>query len=242
MNVALGLQPKRALLADANPHLVNFYQQLRDPRPFEIKMENNEALFYAYRNCFNELAGTSGQYTRTAAELFYFLNRTCFNGVCRFNRAGKYNVPFGAYSSINYRRDFSDYAAAFRGWDIRCQSFEQLDVQADDFLYCDPPYDGTFTDYSSGGFSWEQQVYLAQWAARHPGPAVMSNQATDRILDLYRSLGFDVRLVEVARSVSAKGDRKPAMEMLAMRNIATERTDSAAEEDGNTYIAEGGIF
>jgi DNA adenine methylase len=217
--VALGLRPTRARLSDVNPHLINFYGRLQDERSFEIKMENDEPLYYAYRQCFNELIMTSARYTRTAAELFYYLNRTGFNGLCRFNRSGKFNVPFGKYETINYRRDFSTYASLLRGWEISCKSFEKVLAAPEDFVYLDPPYDGTFADYSMGGFSWAQQIQLAKMFAAHDGPVIASNQATERVIDLYKNLGFTVETVLAPRMISSSGDRTPAMEMFATKNI-----------------------
>lgn len=223
MNVSLALRPERALLCDANPHLVNFYRRLRDPRPFKIEMRSDEALYYAYRDCFNQLVRSGASMTGAAAELFYYLNKTGFNGVCRFNAAGEFNVPFGKRKSVEYRRDFAEYAAALRDWELGCVSFERvlLRLGRDDFLYADPPYDGTFVDYSAGGFDWEQQRALAEGLARHSGPVVASNSNSERVLDLYRDLGFDVRLVEAPRSVSCDGNRQPVLEMLAVKNLLT---------------------
>lgn len=219
MNVALGLRPDRALLCDINPHLINFYNRLRDAHPFTLEMRNSEHLFYAYRACFNELISGPAIHSATAAELFYYLNRTCFNGLCRFNNSGLFNVPFGKYKTITYRRDFSEYVPVLSRWEIKCGHFIRFDLEPDDFVYLDPPYDGTFTDYSEGGFDWNEQVRLALLFSTHPGPVVASNAATDRVLELYRSHGFTVGTVEVRRSIAANGDRAPAVEMLATKNV-----------------------
>ena len=80
-----------------------------------------------------------------AAALFYYLNRTCYNGLCRFNSSGQFNVPFGRYKRINYNRDFSSYRCVFSDWKFSTGDFEQVLVEADDFLYADPPYDVEFS-------------------------------------------------------------------------------------------------
>jgi DNA adenine methylase len=222
MNVALGLQPEHALLADANVHLINFYRRLRYTYAFALHMENYEHLFYKYREAFNSIIKfPGGSDTETAAELFYYLNRTCFNGLCRFNNDGKFNVPFGKYKTINYRRDFSEYAPLLQRWALRNKSFDELlfDVIGDDFIYADPPYEGTFTDYSEGGFTWEDQHRLATKLSVHPGPVVASNAGTPPILDLYKGLGFKVETIESKRSIAANGDRANALEMLATKNL-----------------------
>jgi DNA adenine methylase len=218
MAVALGLRPDRARLSDVNVQLVNFHQRLRIPYPFEIHMEYDETLYYKYRDCFNELIKGPAALTDTTAELFYYLNRTGFNGLCRFSKTGNFNVPFGRYEKVTYRRDFSEYADALSRWEIYCTDMEHARVESGDFVYLDPPYDGTFTDYSAGGFSWGQQVWLATYFAAHDGPVVASNQATDRILSLYRGLGYTVETVEVPRTMSSNGDRQTATEMIATKN------------------------
>ncbi|HUB05958.1 MAG TPA: Dam family site-specific DNA-(adenine-N6)-methyltransferase [Myxococcales bacterium] len=217
--VALGLQPARALLNDVNPHLVNFYRWLqRGLRP-SLPMENSEALYYRHRDRFNALLGAGKASTREAAELFYYLNRTGYNGLCRFNASGGFNVPFGRYAAIRYRTDFEVYRTAFAGWAFACGDLADVPLHRGDFVYADPPYDVPFTTYSKGGFDWDDQVRTAERLARHPGPVVLSNQATDRIVQLYRRLGFTLRLVEAPRRISCNGDRRPAVEVIAVRNV-----------------------
>ena len=97
--------------------------------------------------------------------------------------------------------------------------FEHLTVESDDFIYADPPYDVEFTQYSKDGFGWEDQVRLAEWLADHPGPVVVSNQATGRIIRLYKKLDFKVQFIDAPRRISCNGDRTPAREVLALRNI-----------------------
>ena len=70
-------------------------------------MENNETLFYRHRARFNELVTGGHGDTADAAALFYYLNRTGYNGLCRFNSKGAFNVPFGSYKTIGYTRDFT---------------------------------------------------------------------------------------------------------------------------------------
>ena len=88
-----------------------------------------------------------------------------------------------------------------------------------DFVYADPPYDVEFTQYSRHRFSWEDQERTARFLARHRGPAVLVNQATARIVRLYRSLGFSLRFLQAPRRISCTGDRRPAREVLATRNL-----------------------
>src|SRR2546427_6578698 len=111
-------------------------------------MKSSEPIFYRNRKRFNDLLGKSRAATKEAASLFYYLNRTAYNGLCRFNRSGEFNVPFGKYSTINYKRDFTVYRSAFADWEVSNLRFDRSKLRADDFIYADPPYDVEFTQYS----------------------------------------------------------------------------------------------
>jgi DNA adenine methylase len=215
--IPLGLRPERALLNDINPHLINFYRQVQRGLRITIETENDRALFYAHRERFNLLIRAAESETAEAAQLFYYLNRTCYNGLCRFNRGGEFNVPFGRYKTINYRSSFHAYRELFAGWTFSNCDLETLPVERDDFIYADPPYDVEFTSYSAGGFSWEDQVRTAEWLAKHRGPVVLSNQATPRIVKLYRRLGFKLKYLKAPRRISCTGDRTAAKEVLAVK-------------------------
>ena len=217
--VALGLQPRRALLNDVNPHLVGFYRQLARGLVIDLPMENASEAYYAYRRIFNDLLAAGRGRTAEAASLFYYLNRTGFNGLCRFNSRGEFNVPFGSYARIAYVRDFSAYRPLFARWDFSCLDFEALRLKPTDFVYADPPYDVPFTQYARGRFCWDDQVRAAEWLARHEGPVVLSNQATPRVVALYRRLGYRLRFLTAPRMISCTGDRTPAREVLATRHL-----------------------
>jgi len=217
--VSLGLMPERALLNDINPHVVNFYRWLQAGLTPVLPMRNEAELYYEYRKQFNALIRDGQADSATAAELFYYLNRTGYNGLCRFNRSGEFNVPFGRHKTITYGTNFADYLTAFAAWDFFCKDFESLALNPTDFIYADPPYDVTFTQYAQGGFGWDDQVRFATWLAHHPGPVVLSNQATGRIVRLYEQLGFTLTYLQAPRRISCNGDRTPAREVLAMRNV-----------------------
>ena len=217
--VTLGLMPGRALLNDVNPHAINFYRWLQKGLRLKLAMRNERAAFGACRQRFNDLIAAGRDATREAAALFYYLNRTGYNGLCRFNSKGLFNVPFGSYTTIDYARDFTPYRALFAGWEFACGDFESLPLAPGDFVYADPPYDVQFTAYSRGGFRWEDQVRLAAWLAAHQGPVVLSNQATARIVRLYEGAGFSLQFLDAPRRISCTGDRTPAREVLALRNL-----------------------
>lgn len=222
--VALGLRPARALLNDVNPHLINFYRHVRDGLVTDLPMANARTIYYAHRRRFNELLARDEAGGAESAALFYYLNRTGYNGLCRFNKSGEFNVPFGKFDRINYRSSFLDYKPVLANWEFTNVSFEELPLEPGDFVYADPPYDVEFTQYSRGGFRWEDQVRAAEWLAAHPGPVVLSNQATPRIIDLYERLGFTLKFLKAPRRIACTGDRAPAREVLATRNLTPRET------------------
>jgi len=223
LGVALGLRPERALLNDANPHVVNFHRWVQRGLEISIALANDEKTYYRHRARFNDLVASGRGDTAEAASLFFYLNRACFNGLCRFNARGAFNVPFGKYPSITYETDFASHRSALAGWVITHGDFEAVPLNAKDFVYADPPYDASFTAYAAAGFSWDDQVRAARWLARHSGPVVLSNLATPRIVGLYSDLGFTLCFLDAPRRISATGDRTPAREVLATRNVEQQR-------------------
>lgn len=203
--VTLNLMPQRGLLNDINPYVINFYRWLKLGLVTTIR--------------FNELLKDGGGHTAEAAALFYYLNRTGYNGLCRFNREGEFNVPFGRYKRIRYTTDFTPYRQAFKHWDFTTDDCEDVPLEPGDFVYADPPYDVEFTQYAKGRFTWEDQVRTAEWLARHKGPVILSNQATSRIVALYERLGFTLKFLRAPRMISCTGDRTPAREVLALKNL-----------------------
>ena len=151
--------------------------------------------------------------------MFYYLNRTGYNGLCRFNSRGEFNVPFGRYEVINYRRNFLPYKHLVSSWEFTTGPFDELTLDGNDFVYADPPYDVEFTQYSKGGFGWDEQVRTAEWLAKHSGPVVLSNEATERVVDLYSTLNYQLVYLDAPRRISCTGDRTPAAEVLALRNL-----------------------
>jgi DNA adenine methylase len=217
--IALGLQPERALLNDINLHLINFYRQVGRGLSLEMDARYNRKLFYAHRARFNQSIQDGCARSKEAAQLFYYLNRTCFNGLCRFNRNGEFNVPFGQYKRINYATDFLAYRDLFRRWKFTNKDLAKVSIEDEDFVYADPPYDVEFTTYSAGGFSWDDQVRTAELLASHGGPVLLSNQATKRIVELYCRLGFQLQFLEAPRRISRDGNRESAREVIASMNL-----------------------
>ena len=126
------------------------------------------------------------------------------------------------HKSITYATGFSRFKPLFENWVFTNCDIGELQIEAEDFIYADPPYDVEFTTYSAGGFSWDDQVRTAEWLAAHPGPVVLSNQATARIVQLYEKLGFRIDYLAGPRRISCTGDRTAAKEVLATKGLRAE--------------------
>ena len=217
--IELGLQPKRALLCDINPYLINCWQWVKEDGRFTISLESSSEYFHLIRDRFNE-----NPLHPDAPQWFYLLNRTCFNGLQRGSSIKHFNVGWNKNKKFQGQTDLSHYKTAMGDWEFKAQGWEQtlLEVQADDFLIFDPPYHGTgFKEYY-GKFTDDDQVSAANELAKRQNPVVTFNAATPEILELYSGLGFDVRVVEVARRIACNGDRTPALEMIATKNLNSQ--------------------
>src|SRR3989442_4784519 len=146
--VTLGLMPESALLNDINPHLINFYNWVKKGLIINLAMKKSEARYYTYRKQFNHLLETSQGESIDTASLFYYLNRTGYNGLCRFNSSGEFNVPFGRYKRIGYVRNFSAYRRTLAAWEFLAGDFAAAPIAPDRFFYAHPPYRLELTTYA----------------------------------------------------------------------------------------------
>ena len=144
LGMVLGLNPASSLLNDVNPHVINFYRWLQRGLTISFPMANTPQRYYALRKRFNTLLAADESGSSEAAGIFYYLNRTGYNGLCRFNSHGEFNVPFGRYKNLVYRRQFPEYAEGFARMTFTAGDFESLELAPDDFIYADPPYDVQF--------------------------------------------------------------------------------------------------
>lgn len=222
--VFFNLHPKQATLSDVNPDLVGAYQAIRDDVDGVIEAlqahRSEEAYFYSVREQQVEMLST----TEAAARII-FLNRTCFNGLYRVNRKGKFNVPFGRYSNptICNEQNLRRVSDALKDVRIKHQSVREMgrQVRRGDLVYFDPPYDpisktASFTAYAKGGFGDAEQEQLAEMFARFVGRGVhcvLSNSDTPFIRKLYE--GFNIETVYARRAINSRADRRgPVSEVL----------------------------
>lgn len=226
----LGTEFEGYLLNDSNTHLIELYRAVAE-RPVEFMslacslfVERNRSpdRYVELRTQFN---GEKDNLTRAA--LFLYLNRYGFNGLCRYNKLGKFNVPYGHPVRLpgfpqKQILDFFDKAskATFTSDDF---AVTMCKAMHGDVVYCDPPYvhpDGarSFTAYGPAGFGMNRQEELATLArelARAGIPVVISNHDTAVARELYD--GAKIFTFSARRSISADGARRGEVrELLAV--------------------------
>lgn len=219
------LRPNRAVLSDANEHLIKCYEFVRkDWKHVAAYLQQHagrtsEAYYYKAREQYNKSKYSAAQ----AARLIY-LNKTCFNGIFRVNRKGQFNVPYGWKEppAIPMATDLRKIADALQGATLRAASFERVlaGASSGDFLFLDPPYPplnetAYFTHYTTGRFNRIDQEWLAECvrkADRKGCPFMMTNADTDKIRRLYR--GFHFVRIPVTRFVTCEAKRYQVRELV----------------------------
>ncbi|MEQ5315807.1 Dam family site-specific DNA-(adenine-N6)-methyltransferase [Providencia vermicola] len=218
------------LIADANPDLINLYETLTIlPESMLIEAlplfrRNNSADYYLARSEFNDSKQALSRLRQ--ASLFLYLNRHCFNGLCRYNQQGKFNVPFGQYKAPYFPKieidNFCDKAYLTNTQILNLEWQDTLSlVDFDDGVYCDPPYIGgrdSFTQYHTAGFTHADHEALAIALKDindiQGNPITVSNSPEAK--ELYADLGFTIHEIEAPRSIAGKGKRTPAKEIIAV--------------------------
>lgn len=215
------------LLNDINPGVVGIWKALkRAPKSFVCEARvrfrpeyNEEEQFYRIREEYNKDTSHGSR--------FLYLNRHCFNGLCRFNKAGEFNVPYGRYKTVYFPEDELRHAAAI----VQNAEITQLDfvdvmnfATQGDVVYCDPPYvplsaTSSFVGYSKGGFTLEQQWSLVARAERlrdRGVTVIVSNNDTPLTRKMYKNAD-KVKKVLVSKRISCKSDgRKKSGELIAV--------------------------
>ena len=214
--------PERALLADSNPDLIGLYTCLtRDVAGVIRKLEHHrtahsEDHYYTTRTRWNDRERSWTTADRAAT--FIYLNKTCFNGLWRVNRAGAFNVPIGRYTDppICVPEALRAASTLLGRARLLCGDFRHAiaDARRGDFIYFDPPYDpvtqtANFTSYTAGSFTAEHQRELADTAGAlvARGCRVMlSNSDTPFIRSLYK--GFQIDRVKCARAINSNAAKR----------------------------------
>lgn len=223
-SVFLNTDFERYLLADINPDLIDLFNIVKhdveryidSARTLFSHSQANTALFYyEQRECFNQ---SEDPFQRSV--LFLYLNRFGFNGLCRYNKHRKYNVPFGKYRTHYFpEKELRFFAEKAQRATFFCMNFDQLFdyilTYRDDYVvYCDPPYaplvqESNFTQYAGGGFSLAQQSQLAEYAKRATSgqiPVLISNHDTPFTREIYQ--GAKLHSFNVQRNIGQRADSR----------------------------------
>jgi DNA adenine methylase len=231
------LAPADAVLGDASVELVDTYRGLKyavedviAKLAVHATLHAGDTYYYTVRTAWNQ-----GQWRNDLAghaAAFLYLNKTCFNGLWRVNKAGAFNVPKGAYANpticnANALRQAADVLASAT---LSSDEYYQTASFAErgDFVYFDPPYDpvsktSNFTAYTKDVFGYAEQEVLADHArtlALRGVSVMLSNNDTPFIRSLYQDFCIDT--VPCARSINSKGSKRgPVSEVIITNYGAT---------------------
>ncbi|WP_045466824.1 Dam family site-specific DNA-(adenine-N6)-methyltransferase [Vibrio hyugaensis] len=240
-SVFLNTDYDQYLLADINPDLINLYNLLKE-RPEEyiseakrwFVAENNRK--EAYLSIRAEFNNTDDVMYRSLA--FLYMNRFGFNGLCRYNKKGGFNVPFGSYKKPYFpEAEMEFFAEKAKKATFVCEGYPEAFSRArkGSVVYCDPPYaplsnTANFTSYAGNGFTLDDQAALADIAERAATergiPVLISNHDTTLTRRLYH--GAELSVVKVKRTISRNGSgRNKVDELLALFNAPNSDTSAS---------------
>lgn len=185
------LEPQKAIINDINSRLISFYKGvanqfellqnelteiesiythnrhdfdlLKKQNPNKRVEDKNEALYYQIRDMYNGL--TASKYSD--AFLYYFINKTAYSGMIRFNAKGEFNVPYGRYKNFCIDKVTRQHSELLKNTEIYNENYQNIfnKVNSDDFIFLDPPYDCVFSDYGNAeyreGFNEDAHRLLA---------------------------------------------------------------------------------
>lgn len=218
------LQPENAVVADSNPELINMYRQVADHVDDVInylkEYENTSEMFYAVRS----LEWTSLPKAEAAARTI-FLNKTCFNGLYRVNKQGRFNVPFGKYKNPKICDEDGLRAASevLKKAEILCGDYLLVlehYAQPGDFVFLDPPYLPTseysdFKRYTKEQFYEEDHVELAKMIMtlhERGCHVILTNSNHPLVHELYAPFTIDV--IQTKRYISCNGSTRKGEDVI----------------------------
>ena len=182
------LEPEKAVITDVHRELVDFYTAISNGKSDEIynflsEHPNEEAVYYDVRNNM-----PITDYVENAKR-FYYLRKTCYRGMLRYNKSGKFNIPYGRYKTYNFELLKDErYENLLKNTTVECEDFTWMFENynsSDNFMFLDPPYDSKFTDYGYCSFDREDQKRLADCFKKTDIKCLMIIGKTDFIRDLY---------------------------------------------------------
>ena len=218
------LQPEQAVIADSNPELINLYRQVANHVDDVVcqlkKYENTQEMFYAVRGQDWTMLPEAEAAARTI-----FLNKTCFNGLYRVNKKGRFNVPFGKYKSpkICDEEGLKAASAALKKAEIVCGDYLLVlehYAQPGDFVFLDPPYlpiseYSDFKRYTKEQFYEEDHVELAKMVKtlhERGCHVILTNSNHPLVHELYAPFTIDV--IQTKRHISCNGSTRKGEDVI----------------------------
>lgn len=216
------VQPTKACLSDINFHLILTYQAVRDDIDrliLNLKLHEKNHNKEYYQRARDRLSNETDN-TKVAALVIY-LNKTCFNGLYRVNRAGQFNVPMGSYTdpSLFDEEVLRNDSRLLQGVTLAQHPFWQSQVVREDFYYLDPPYHQLYAQYDGRGFGEAEHKKLAEFCGRLADSKayfMLSNSDTPFVRSLFAK--FHIDRVAASRSVSCKAHQRGKENELIIRN------------------------
>ncbi|MSQ42040.1 MAG: DNA adenine methylase [Dehalococcoidia bacterium] len=227
-------RPRRAVLNDLNRELITVFEAVRDdPERLAQRLEPLQRRYLAADD-----AGRAELYYATreqqprdplaVAVRLIFLNKTCYNGLYRVNRSGRFNVPHGRYRNprILDCEALTAASLALRDAELRCEDFEQAcaGACAGDFVYCDPPFlpvVAGFTSYTQADFGRDDQLRL-KWCiddlTRRGVRVMLSDSPHDFVQGMYEGSRYRLERLPARRMINSRGDRRGAVDELVVTN------------------------
>jgi len=221
------LEPREAIIGDINKPLIDTYLAIKEnwQLVLEYLKEYSESHSKDY---YYSVRSSSPASIHQRAARFIYLNRTCWNGLYRVNRAGKFNVPIGTKTNVLLDTDdFEQLAKILQITTIINSDFEAIidSAQEDDFIFADPPYtvkhnNNGFVKYNEDMFSWEDQVRLRDAIVRATNRNVkilVTNANHASIVELYSS--FKKEVISRASVIAASSNNRGKYEELVISNM-----------------------
>jgi len=248
-------QVKKSIINDVNKELMlsykvvqndltNLFKFLERYQKEYISLDeaDRKKYFYDFRDHFNAIRfdidyeNYSEKWVCRAAQVI-FLNKTCFNGLFRFNKQGEFNTPYGSYKNpkIFNPENLTLVHHLLENTEITCFDFEEMEsyVEPGSFVYLDPPYrplnkTSSFTSYSSGGFEDDEQRRLARFYRKtsHKNAKLMLSNSEPKnenpedafFEKIYQ--GFNIDTVYAPRMINCKGDKRGKIKEIVVTNYS----------------------
>lgn len=182
------LEPSSAVINDIHPELVTLYSEIQKgngPEIWKLMDQQNfsEEEYYKVRDEFVPMNDTQ------TAFRFYYLRKTCYRGMLRYNKKGKFNIPWGRYANVNYDEirnvNYRDILSRSTIYNEDFEKIFEMCNSPNDFCFIDQPYDSEFTDYGYCQFGHPEQERLARVFKNSNMKCLMIVGDTPYIRELY---------------------------------------------------------